>query len=214
MTDPIKSQYDTSPYDPNAQKDPKAPKDSNQSTDEPSAEEMAVPDLKVAWDTRPSFNANPKDPAASGPPGGEGSVDARDFQVSYEALGTQVNEMLQRARGLVDEYEQLRSKLQANQGTIFGQNSRIEHDGITYDFQSNSGSGDGKPWYTPTDFAEPAKQFADQMNPHQDATLHKVGNSLVLVGEYIALVNKSGQVYAAAERQSAFPPPPPNGVTG
>ncbi|MEV5753965.1 hypothetical protein AB0L00_39645 [Actinoallomurus sp. NPDC052308] len=209
MTDPIKSKYDEDPYDPDAP--------SQDSDYKPGTGDQASPDLKVAWAAHPSFNVNPKDidEDSGGSPGGDASGgDAGDFKVGYEALGTQVNEMLDRARKLVDQYEKLRSKVQSTEGSIFGQNSTVKHDGMNFNYSDGTWGGTGEDWTSPSDFAEPAKQYADQMNPIQHATLHQVGGSLELVGEYIALVNHSGQVYAAADRHSAFPPPPPNKVTG
>lgn len=207
MTDPITSQYDPHPFDPNGQSQDNASSLNLGNTDSP--------ELKVAWSTHPSFNL-PPEPISEG--GGSGSqestVDARDFTVGYEALGTQVNAMLTRARGLVTQYEDLRAKVLSTEGTVFGQNSMFPGGEVdTYDSLSHGWrSQNVDP--SPTAFAKPAKEFAGHMNPDQQKALQAVGASLELVGKYIALVNHSGQVYAAADRHSKFPEPPPNQVTG
>ncbi|HEV7934572.1 MAG TPA: hypothetical protein VGP70_19980 [Actinomadura sp.] len=212
MTDPITSQYDQHPFDPDDHSHDNDPSPDLGNTDSP--------ELKVAWDTHPSFNLGPKDISegqTSGDPSSQDSGDANDFQVGFDALGTQVNAMLGTVRGLVTQYEDLRTKVMATGGTVFGQTSmRKGADPMTYDSFSHQ-------WYpnsessqqpSPTVFAKPAQDFAAEMNPIQEKTLQSVGAALELVGEYIALVNHSGQVYAAADRQSLFPPPPPNGVSG
>jgi hypothetical protein len=114
----------------------------------------------------------------------------------------------------VTEYESLRSKVLGSEGTVFGQQSEFPAGTTwTYDSYSHSWSSSSH-GASPTAFAKPAQDFAAQMNPVQEKALQNIGASLELVGEYIALVNHSGQVYAATDKQSLFPPPPPNGVTG
>jgi hypothetical protein len=212
VTDPITSQYDEHPFDPNDHSHDEDPKPDLGNTDSPV--------LKVAWDTHPSFNLDPKDISeeqGSGDPSSQDSGDANDFQVSFDALGTQVNAMLGTVRGLVTQYEDLRTKVMATEGTVFGQTSMHKgadwgtYDSFSHQWTANSESSQ-QPY--PTVFAKPAQDFAAEMNPVQEKTLQSVGAALELVGEYIALVNHSGQVYAAADRQSLFPPPPPNGVSG
>lgn len=128
--------------------------------------------------------------------------------------------MLNRARGLVTQYESLRSKVLASEGTVFGQNAMLPGKAPATFINGNGGTGswssnsDASQQPSPTVFAKPAQQFADQMNPVQEKALQSIGAALELVGEYIALVNHSGQVYSATDRKSLFPPPPPNGVTG
>jgi hypothetical protein len=205
--DPIKSKYDDHPFDPNAPGD---------NGGKPDLGNTDSPELKVAWETRPSFNTAPTDidEGASGAGSQDAGGDANDFRVSFEALGSQVNTMLGRARGLVTQYESLRSKVLGSEGTVFGQKSMLPG-GTTETYDSGSHTWtESKHDAVPTVFAKPAQEFADQMNPVQEKALQSIGAALELVGEYIALVNHSGQVYSATDRKSLFPPPPPNGVTG
>lgn len=205
MADPITSQYDPHPFDPNAQDNSNAPPPDLGNTDSP--------DVKVAWDTRPSFNKDPQDINEPTPPGGpppqQSSGDAQDFKVRYEEIGTQVSSMLERARGLVNQYEDLRSKVLPAEGSIFGQNSVIPGGDVNvYDSGSHTWTSHHQDT-APTAFAKPAQDFAGHMNPAQQKALQAVGSALETIGEYIALVNHSGQVYAAADRKSKFPGPPP-----
>jgi hypothetical protein len=212
VTDPITSQYDEHPLDPNDHSHDNDPSPDLGNTDSP--------ELKVAWDTRPSFNLDPKDidEQSSGKPAAQqGSDDAEDFKVSFEALAAQVDSMLGKARGLVTQYEALKSKVKASEGSIFGQAS-VEEASAGYWASSADGTNywvasDDAGEMQPTVFAKPAREFAAKMNPYQDKALQSIGAALEVVGEYIALVNHSGQVYAATDGHSQFPPPPGKGVT-
>ena len=44
--------------------------------------------------------------------------------------------------------------------------------------------------------------------------LWQVAGTIEIVGQYIAAVNRSGQAYGHADRESVFPEPPQNPVTG
>jgi hypothetical protein len=156
--DPINSKYDDHPFDPNAPGDDGA---------KPDLGNTDSPELKVAWETRPSFNTAPTDidEGASGAGSQDAAGDANDFKVSFEALGAQVNTMLDRARGLVTQYESLRSKVLGSEGTVFGQKSMLpggttnNYDSLSHTWTSSTHDA------VPTVFAKPAQQFADQMNP-------------------------------------------------
>jgi len=205
MTDPQPSKYDKTPVDSNAEGDSNATPETN----------IHIPKVAVAWQTRPSFNTDPKDlysfegdtaaDGKSGPP-------SEAFTVNLKSVGEQVNNMLGTSRELVNEYEALKAKVMANPDTIFGQTS------MTTDAEDNPSStylppggttttGSGNYHYA-SDFQEPAKEFAKLMNPHQQKTLEDIGAALDAVGQYIARVNHAGQVYAESDRKSKFPDPP------
>jgi hypothetical protein len=204
---PISSQYDQHPFNPD---------DTSNSGSKPDLGNTDSPELKVAWQTRPSFNTEPKDidEGGSSPGAQDTGGDAQDFRVDFDSLGTQVASMLTRAGGLVTQYETLRSSVLGSEGTVFGQKSEFPAGTTnTYDSMSHTWSS-SQHGASPTAFTKPAQDFAAQMNPIQEKGLQAIGAALELVGEYIALVNHSGQVYAATDRKSLFPPPPPNTVTG
>ncbi|GAA0370636.1 hypothetical protein NE235_35560 [Actinoallomurus spadix] len=208
MDKPATSKYDRHPFDPNDHSDDSAVPPNLGNTDSPV--------LKVAWASRPSFNTDPTfsqdgGDSAGSPPAPDG--DAKDFSVNFGKLGDGVNKMLTTAGGLVTQYENLRSHVLSSEGTVFGQTSTVTAASDTYDAGSHTWTHHDNTT-GPTVFAKPAQEFAAQMNPAQEKTLQAIGAALELFGEYIALVNHSGQVYAAADRHSLFPAPPTKGVTG
>ncbi|TDD81477.1 hypothetical protein E1293_18600 [Actinomadura darangshiensis] len=208
MTDPITSEYDDDPVDPDAE--------GGESTDPPDLGNTDSPDLTV-WQERPSFDEKPQDIGQDG--GGDEPPDATpssgDFSINLESVATNVENMLSTSRELVTKYEALRTNVLANQSTIFGQQSTEEDEGF-FDFSTGEywNWDDGSEPDDPSIWQKPAMEFAAQMNPMQRKVLQQVGGVLELVGEYIALANHSGQVYAEADRNSQFPPPPSNTVTG
>ncbi|GAB2799976.1 hypothetical protein GCM10027176_00030 [Actinoallomurus bryophytorum] len=204
MTDPVKSPYDRHPFDPN---------DHSHDNENSNPGNTTSPHLNVAWERHISFNTPPKEITedASGmpgaPPGSE--PDAEDFSINLQRVGTQVDSMLGVSRELVTEYETLRAKVLGSESTVFGQNTHARAQ--TYQGYTTFDSGYSD---QPSGWVAPAKDFAAKMNPAQEKTLQSIGAALELVGEYIALVNHSGQIYAQADRSSYFPDPPPKGVTG
>ncbi|HEV7931048.1 MAG TPA: hypothetical protein VGP70_01800 [Actinomadura sp.] len=211
MTDPNSSKYDTTPYD------PKKATGNDSGGGSQALGNTDSPELKVVWDKRPSFNEDP--PVVGGSGGSDSSeVDisaAGAFGIGFSALGAAVNSMLGTSQTLVKEYEDLKAKAMGGMDTVFGQHSKFKSD-YAYDMDSRNfavgTAGNSisqavstqKP-QTETDFAEPARQFADSMNPMQKKALQQIGATLENVGEYIALVNRIGQMYAQSDRQSWFP---------
>lgn len=200
MTDPITSEYDTTPFDPDAEPE------GNESP--PELGNTDSPKLEVAWDEHRSFNDPPKKPENEENGGSFEEPGSADFSIHFEVFGDQLNGMLTRARSLVAQYESLRKNVLASEATVFGQNS--QHPGGEVKYYSSEAHQwmpfDRDP--SPTVFTEPAKKFAEEMNPVQEKTLQSIGATLELVGEYIALANYSAQMYAEADRRSRFPPPP------
>jgi|1186.fasta_scaffold28700_3 hypothetical protein len=204
MTDPVKSPYDRHPFDPN---------DHSHDNENSDPGNTTSPHLTVAWDKHPSFNTPPKEinedaagmPGA--PPGSE--ADAEDFSINLQRVGTQVDSMLGVSRELVTEYETLRAKVLGSESTVFGQDTHARSQSYQGYTTFDNGFSD-----QPSGWVAPAKEFAAKMNPAQEKALQSIGAALELVGEYIALVNHSGQVYAQADRSSFFPAPPSKGVTG
>ncbi|MCO5974951.1 hypothetical protein [Actinoallomurus soli] len=218
ITSPITSKYDQNPYTP----DFSGSDDSNNSDDSPPdiLGNTQSPKVTVAWDAHRSFNDAPNDPNGGDSQSTTGGDDAQDFSVNFATLGSQINSMLTKTKTLVTEYESLRTKVLGSEDTVFGQTSMLPGQGPATFVNGNGGTGfwspnsDESQKPSPTAFAEPAKKFAAEMNPHQEKALQAIGATLELVGEYIALVNYSGQVYSAADRKSKFPDPPSKGVTG
>lgn len=206
MTDPITSKYDPTPLPPQTDDDGDQPPSPDNGKDLSSL----VPETHVAWSVPPSFNTDPTDLSS------EGSGDKKeitepsgDLKIDLGAMRTAEKAMLTEARGAVAKYEDLRAKVAAVKGHVFGQGAQDEndHSGYTslaagYDPQA------GKTHDNP--FAATAEKFAAEMNPAQERALLQIGSTLERLGEYIALLNHSGQVYAETDRQSRFPDPPAN----
>ncbi|QFG21556.1 hypothetical protein [Actinomadura sp. WMMB 499] len=211
MTEPITSEYDDDPIEVDTEAT-----EGDENAEPPPPPDLGntdSPDLTV-WETRPSFDDPPKDigeDAGSEPP--EASPAAEAFSIDLDSVATQLEAMLSTSRNLVTQYETLRSSVLANQDTIFGQQS-VEEDNGTFDFSTGMYWGPDDDEGDPSVWQETAQQFAAQMNPAQQKALQHIGGVLERVGEYIALANHSGQVYAEADRNSKFPPPPGNTVTG
>lgn len=210
MTDPITSQYDTDPIDTT----PELSEDDKGAPPPPATDlgNTDSPDLTV-WASRPSFNDPPKPIGqnGAGEPPPEVSADSEPFSIDLESMATQLGNMLATSRTLVEKYEALRSTVLSSQATVFGQQS-TEDDG-SFDFSTGM-YWDWTDGDAPTVWQEPAQKFAEQMNPAQQKALQHIGGVLERVGEYIALANHTGQTYSEADRNSTFPPPPGNTVTG
>ncbi|WP_394427741.1 hypothetical protein [Streptomyces sp. SGAir0957] len=199
MTDPITSQYDTTPLP------------EGDESDEPGADHGAdlsglVPQDKVAWSTPPSFNDDPKDSGSGGgdsPPEG-GTEPSGDLRIDLGSVRTAETAMLTEARGAVAAYEEVRAKVASSKDSVFGQGAK-EPGRYVWNPASQ-----GSSWQEGEDnpFAEAGETFAADMNPAQERALLQVGSALEKLGEYIALLNHGGQVYAHTDRESRFPAPP------
>lgn len=198
MTDPITSQYDTTPL-------PEGGQDEGPGPDNGKDLGGLVPVDKVAWEQPPSFNDDPKDIYPSqgdGPPDEEADAEhAVDMRIDLPTVRTAETSMLTEARTAVSEYEEVRKKVDAVKGTVFGQGTTTKE--LVYD-----GPNPGKIVEHPNPFADAGEQFAAEMNPAMERALLQIGTSLEKLGEYIALINHSGQVYAQTDRESRFPDPP------
>jgi len=208
VSNPHKSKYDEHPFDPNSSHDDK--------TEPPDPGNTQVPELKVVWDRRPSFNLDPPkvgDGGGGGGGGGEQWRDASPFRIDLRDVSAQVDSMLATSRVLVAEYTALKARVMSGKDTVFGQKATITHivggasgrDGNTY---NGVGAGVREERTDPSPVQDMAKQFAKGINPAQEKVLQNIGATLELVGEYIAAVNRSGQVYAYSDRHSRFPAPP------
>lgn len=170
-----------------------------------------VPEVEVAWEDPPSFNTDPTDLSSDG--GSEESDEVEtsgDLRIDLASMRTAETSMLTEANGAVTKYEELRTLVASVKDTVFGQEAtETKESGGGY----NSLSGYTSPEKTTSEhpFAEAAGKFAAEMNPAQERALLQVGSALNKLGEYIALLNHSGQLYAETDRLSRFPAPPEKG---
>lgn len=207
MTEPIESDYDETPLE--------VPDEDDADSDEESPDNgkdlsYMVPHAEVAWDTPPSFNKDPKDidESAGDKPPKEITEPSGDLKIDLSALRTTEKALLTESRAAVKKYEELRTKVAAVKGTVFGQTAMDKgkegsgHTSLSAGFDPQTGKSHKNP------FQDTAKEFAAEMNPAMERTLLQIGSTLEKLGEYIALLNHSGQVYAKADRDSRFPDPP------
>ncbi|MCO6005342.1 hypothetical protein NE236_10130 [Actinoallomurus purpureus] len=196
------------------------PKGGNGSSDPDSGKDFwgDVPDLAVPapWGTTgpPSFNDDPSSPAGAGesPPGGIPLT--TPISVNLSSLRFAMNSMLSDVKLLVSDYESLKSLVAAQKDTVFGQNATVTEVGNSLgnaagQASGGGGSGSGNPQdHTYGSQIQPyAQDFAASINPAQEKTLEAIANSLELVGQFIAGVDRAGQTYSHADRLARFPEP-------
>ncbi|MDH6565085.1 hypothetical protein M2160_000106 [Streptomyces sp. SAI-117] len=210
MTEPIDSKYDETPLPDQEIVDEDGDGAADPSEDNGKDLSHLVPDTEVVWAVPPSFNIDPTDltKGGDGPPSEEITEPSGDLRVDLGALRTAEQSMLTEARGAVDKYEEVRALVAAVKDTVFGQGAKDAYE--RRGDNSNSMAYDplqGKSVANP--FAKTGETFAAEMNPAMERALLEVGATIEKLGEYIALLNHSGQVYAEADRKSRFPAPPP-----
>jgi hypothetical protein len=159
------------------------------------------PTLVLLWGPPPAFTGDTggQGTAASSAPLINGPID-----VNLASVQAAEQAMLSAVSGVINGYNPLEQQVQADNsgGSIFGQHA-------TY-----TASYDGKPETGYTNLADQplqqgAAQFAAQMNPAMTRALRAIADAAESVGVFIALLDKAGQAYTAADLQSAFPVPPP-----
>jgi hypothetical protein len=63
--------------------------------------------------------------------------------------------------------------------------------------------------YADTGLQAGAQEFAAQINPAMRRVLRMIADATESAGAYIALLDKAGQAYTAADKNSVLPPTPP-----
>jgi hypothetical protein len=186
-----------SPYDnwkpnpnspePDPQPDPDKGKDLN----------YLVPNVSIGWNSLPTFN---------NPPSGEQSGDVNTstdvpetppIRVDLGGMRDTENSLLSAARTAVDAYQGLREHVLSVQNTVFGQHEM--------DWWKDPSSYMSPTIERPSEIQPIAREFAEAMNPAMEKALYFMGTTMELVGEYIALVNRTGQTYSEVDRHARFP---------
>ena len=163
------------------------------------------------WAGPPSFNTDPPsqnsdsgDPPPPPPvsPLFVNLLSLRNAEVSIIGETTQ----------LVADYEDLRNKVMSSKDTVWGQNAI--HSEYSDPGLAAGGGGSGMPveHKGPSAIQGPAHEFAGHLNPAMERVLEQIANSLEIVGQFAAGLNRCGQSYGAADRKSVFPDPPPSPV--
>jgi hypothetical protein len=196
-------------FDPNAggggQPDPDAGKDLS----------YLVPHLQIVWSGPPTFNADPPN-VGDGGDGGDGDKDVPPcgpIQVNLATVRGAEQRMLGCGQNMVFDYEFLRGQVMALKDTVFGQNATVTQvtggqSGVSGNSYNGSGAGTRDEEIVPSPIREGANKFASEINPAQEKVLWQIANTVELLGQYIAAVNRAGQTYGRADRLSTFPGPP------
>lgn len=211
---------------------PYTPPGSSDSTPDPDKGKdlwSLVPDLAVPapWNGQPgppSFDDDP--PGDGGPhgPGDGGSVapdpggsgdpsdvipDCPAFHVDLGSLNSGMASILGELQAAIPEYQDLKSAVQSNKDTVFGQNAIETRTGDDPGLASGGG-GSGMPAVHtgPSPIQQPARDFAAGINPYQERALEMIANSIEAVGQFVAMVDRSGQAYASGDRKAVFPEAP------
>lgn len=174
-----------------------------------------VPTMSVGWDAPPSFNLDP-----GGTPSGESASEVADSgPIAFDAATVRATEntLLTQGRNAVYNYEALRQKVD---GAVHGQfwgpkrpDAPISSGQYTGSMTPNP-TGGWSPTAQETDdndqrtLAEIGEEFARHINPAMQKALGMQSNALELLGNFIAMINNSGQSYARVDRASRFPEPP------
>jgi hypothetical protein len=173
-----------------------------------------VPTVTVAWNSIPSFNDPPPGASSSGSGGDSTDVPAvPPIKVDLTAMRGTEESMLSACRAATSAYENLAHRTLSVKDTIFGQDhvddGYSQADIVVGQVLETAGEPDSVTQGLRPKPADPigqmGKEFAASMNPAMEKVLWMMGNSLELVGEYIAAINSTGQTYSEIDRESKFP---------
>lgn len=195
----------------------------NENTDDPASGEgsgQPAPTMAVGWENPPSFNGTDELPKGEGE--GEAEVAASGpFRFDAVAVRAAENVLLAQSRSAVADYEALRARTEAvAQGGGSWGPELPPPPVASYNWNVSPGASNGAPSMEEQEYldkrllAEIGDEFALHINPAMRDALNMVSNSLQLVGDYIAMVNASGQLYSRLDRAVRFPEPPARPVTG
>ncbi|MFF8572641.1 hypothetical protein ACF06L_15545 [Streptomyces sp. NPDC015408] len=172
-----------------------------------------VPGMSVGWEAPPSFNQDP-----SGGAGGESATEVADSgPIMFDATTVRATEttLLSQGRTAVGNYETLRARVDTAVHAQFWALAEPEPVISSGSYGPTTPGGTGwSPTVQETNdndariVAEIGQEFAAHINPAMQKALALQANALALLGNYIALINSSGQSYSRLDRASRFPEPP------
>jgi hypothetical protein len=162
------------------------------------------PTLEMLWGPPPAYTGDLGDNAAGSASTPLAIID-QPVSVDLAAMQAAEQSLLDVASTLVNAYNPLNQQVQADNsaGTIFGQQD-------TFSLNILTGTGLQIQSTEPEpEVQQSAQQFAALMNPVMTRALRMVADATETIGVFIAMLDKAGQAYAAADQNSMFPPPPP-----
>jgi hypothetical protein len=167
----------------------------------------------VIWSDAPAITGDLGPQQGGGGAGGHRHHPA--FSIDLGSVRDCENGMLGQARTAVAGYmhlkETVRSAIDGN--SVWGQQAlkRVSHPAI------GGPHGVAVPrrpdTFEPDDGVRQAGEaYAKAMNPAMSQVLRQCADAIEAVGQFMAMINRSAQQYAHADRQSFFPDPPPPAV--
>ncbi|MEU9407510.1 hypothetical protein AB0E08_17775 [Streptomyces sp. NPDC048281] len=227
MTDPLKSQHDFAPqFNPTLYSSSKDAKDEKKAAatyagiyggapimvdgdapDDPPPADVSTPTLTTAFTTAPDFV-----PLANNNNGGDSDSDEQmaggAFAIQLGGLHSAEQTCLDATGQAVNGYTDLRTKVDAAAAsdTLFGQKVGT----VVWHSKVGGKAGQETPDNLSKDiswdqFDDEGKAFAEQIVPSMHLLLRGVANALELMGQFNALLNNAGQMYANADASCAFP---------
>jgi hypothetical protein len=130
------------------------------------------------------------------------------FAVNLATVQAAQQSMLTAGLTVVTTYNPLVQQVQQaiSEGTIFGQQA-------TYNTLNQPAKGPAHPEYhvPDTELQSSAQEYAAKANPAMTRVLRALADGMATAGTFIAMMNNSGQLYTAADQNSAVPPAPAPG---
>ena len=156
-----------------------------------------VPNVSVGWGGLPSFNFPPPGASGGGDDNNTEMPTTPPIKVDLGGMRATENSLLSAGRTAVDAYQGLRDNVLSVKDTVFGQQDT--------DWVKDATVDQHVPTERPGQIQEMARDFAASMNPVMERALLFLGSTLELYGEYIALLNRTGQTYSEVDRHARFP---------
>jgi len=222
MVDPIKSKYQSQPWQPNVDPTSKDRKDQQSAADvytslyggSPTNNEedkskplkesvVSMPDLSDAYSTAPDFVPSTADSSGGG--SGAGGLPGGAFSVDLGALRTTEQACMTATQTCTHGYEAvLKTVRQAiNNPNLFGQNVGSWQSGPDGKLANETGR-DGDQWKL-DDLDSEAASFADAINPQLSKLMASGAGAIEVMGAFTALLNNAGQMYTYTDSTSVFP---------
>lgn len=172
-----------------------------------------VPTMSVGWDEPPSFNLDPDTESGTG---SKNTKVADSGPILFDAGTVRATEnlLLTESRNAVSGYETLRARVEAVVHTpafwgppppeeaiaSFNWNGATPNTGY-YQSKEDRDAGDQQI------LADIGEEFARHIAPTMQKALALQSNSLSLLSNLIAMINRAGQSYSKVDRAARFPDP-------
>ncbi|MBM7091497.1 hypothetical protein ABZ606_10735 [Streptomyces sp. NPDC012461] len=172
-----------------------------------------IPAMSVGWDVPPSFNLDPETGSGTGSTSKE-VADSGPILFDARTVRSTENALLAESRNAVSGYEALRARVDAVVHTpAFWGPPPPDAPIAAMTWASatpNSGyyqSEEDRDRQDQQVLADIGEEFARHIAPAMQKALSLQSNSLALLGNLIAMINRAGQSYSKVDRAARFPDP-------